>query len=116
VILKEVKPLLLRFFLFDIKIFIKKFLEEFEFVYEYYYGDLFFPNSQIKCGADLIIILTKKNIDLERLKSKLGEFFDSYFLDVKIVFFELNDYQRRLRYADKFFLKVVELNKTNECF
>jgi hypothetical protein len=51
-----------------------------------------------------------EEIFLNDVKKQISEFFDTYFVDIVVTFMRKQDYEKRLRYADKFVLRITKLN------
>ena len=109
---KEIKPVIFKIFLFDMINFLKDLKERYFFLYDFLLWDLFFLDLTYKNWVDLIFIYSKvEDVFLNDVKKELSNFFDSYFLNIKISFFEKSDYEKRLKYADKFILNITKLNQ-----
>ena len=111
---EKIKPLLFKIFLFDIALFLDEVVNENYFLEKYLLWDLFFLDSQEKIWVDLVFVYNNvEDVFLQDLKKKLNDFFDTYFVDVKLYFLSKQDYEKRLKFADKF---IVKLNKLNQQF
>ncbi len=111
---KRVKPLIFNIFLFDIISFLDELLSKYYFLNKYLLWDLFIFDSSEKIWVDLVFVYNKvEEIFLDDVKSDLNQFFDTYFSDVKLYFLTNQDYEKRLKFADKF---IVNLTKINQNF
>ena len=108
----SVKPVIFKIFLFDMLNFLQDIKKSYHFLDSYYVWDLFFLDLDEKIWADLIFVYNEvEDIFLQDVKKQISEFFDKYFLDVKIVFLKKNDYEKRLKFADKFVLRLTKANQ-----
>ena len=111
---EKIKPILYKFFLFDIVSFLDNLVWENYFLVRYLVWDLFFFDNFEKIWVDLVFIYNNvEDIFLQNVKAELESFFDNYFVDIKLYFLTIQDYEKRLRFADKF---IVTLNKLNQDF
>jgi len=111
---EKVRPLLFKFFVFDIISFLEDLINKHYFLDSYLLWDLFLLNKLDNIWVDLVFIYNNvEEIFLQDIKRELENYFDTYFVDVKLYFLSKLDYERRLRFADKF---IVKLNKLNQQF
>jgi len=108
---EDVKGFIENIFIFHIKSKIKEIhYQNSMFLNKYFLVDFFNKNPELpKIGVDLVFI--HKEIEepfLLDIKKQISDFLDSYFLDLKISFMNEKDYEKRLKFADKF---VIKLNK-----
>jgi len=109
-IVNEAKWFIKEIFLYDIKMYIQQLLNiNCYFLKKCFLVDFFSTDSKSNVWVDLVFIhLPIDEIFLIDMKKQLWKFFDSYFLDLKIVFMLQSDYEKRLRFADKFVIKIKE--------
>lgn len=103
----EIKPLIMDLFLYHIKSNIKKIFEQHSAVLIKCFLVDFFSKEKPKVWADMVFI--HKNIEeifLNEIKKEISHFLDNYFLDLKIVFITEKEYEKRLKFADKFILTI----------
>jgi len=110
-IIEKVKPFVESLFIFEIKSNIEKIhYENSSFLTKYFFVDYFNKNKELPyLWVDLVFIYKEiENFFLEDVKKQIASFLDSYFLDLKISFISEKEYEKRLKFADKF---VIKLNK-----
>ena len=108
----SVKPVIFKIFLFDMLNFLQDIKKSYHFLDSYYVWDLFFLDLEEKIWADLVFVYNEvEDIFLQDIKKQISEFFDTYFLDIKIVFLKKSDYEKRLKFADKFVLRLTKANQ-----
>lgn len=110
---KEVKGLIYNIFMYDIKSYLKNMWETTFFIDKIFFVDFFAISVDKKLWIDIVFI--HKEVDdtfLKDIKKQISDYLDSYYFDLKISFITKENYQKRLRFADKF---VIKLNKY-ECF
>jgi len=102
----NVKPLIKELFVYHIKHFIYNLqIQNESFIKQIFFIDFF--NNKKDLWVDLVFIYSKiDNIFLDDFKKQVSTFLDSYFIDLKIVFMLDIDYEKRLRFADKFVIKL----------
>jgi len=112
-IVEDVKPLILRIFIFDMVNFLKDLVREYSFLEKFLLWDLFFSDLTQKIWVDLVFIYNNdvEEIFLNDVKQKIWDFFDTYFINIVVTFMKKQDYERRLKYADKFVLMLTKLNQ-----
>ncbi len=78
-----------------------------DFVYKFFYGKLFW--KEIDIDVDLVIVYSKKDEKLKiDIKKKLDEIFAEYFIKiVNITFMYKDEFEYRLKFSDKFVLKLI---------
>ena len=111
---KPIKPLIFKIFIFDIVNFLKELLEKYYFLERFLLWDFFFFNVEDyqKIWVDLVFIYNDvDDVFLTEVKKEISEFFDKYFVDIKVVFMRKQDYEKRLKYADKFVLRITKSQK-----
>ncbi len=107
---KEVKYLIHNIFIYDIK----KYLQDTWktnsfFLKRIFLVDFFSPSIDKKLWIDIVFV--HKQIDdafLSDIKTQISSYLDNYYFDLTISFINEDNYQKRLRFADKF---VISLNK-----
>jgi hypothetical protein len=52
-----------------------------------------------------------EEVFLVDVKNQISTFFDGYFISPKVSFLLKKDYEKRLRFADKFVLRLTKLNQ-----
>jgi len=112
-IINDVKPLIKELFIYHIKHFIYNLQEQNEsFVKQIFFIDFFYDTNDL--WVDLVFIYSKiDSVFLDDFKKQASAFLDSYFLDLKIVFMLDIDYEKRLRFADKFVIKLNNYKNLN---
>jgi len=108
---EDVKDFIESIFIFDIKSKIKDFhYQNSMFLNKYFLVDFFNKNRDLpSIWVDLVFI--HKELEepfLSDIKKQITDFLDSYFLDLTISFMNEKEYEKRLKFADKF---VIKLNK-----
>jgi hypothetical protein len=93
-------------FIYYIVSFIDKIQKENDsFIKRYFLVDFFHNKKDL--DIDLVFIYSKvDDVFLSDFKKQISDFLDSYFLDLKIVFMLDIDYEKRLKFADKFIIKL----------
>ena len=110
-IVEDVKPLIFKIFVFDMVNFLKKIIKQYPFLERFLLWDLFFLDLEQKIWVDLVFIYNDiEEVFLNDVKKQISEFFDTYFVDIVVTFMKKQDYEKRLRYADKFVLRITKLN------
>jgi len=108
---KEVRAFVESIFIFHIKSKINDFhYQNSMFLNKYFLVDFFSKNTDLpEIWVDLVFIHKElEDTFLSDIKKQITDFLDSYFLDLKISFMTEKDYEKRLKFADKF---VIKLNK-----
>jgi len=108
-IIEEIKPFVENLFIFEIKENIKQIhFRNSMFLDRYFLVDYFNQENE-NIWVDLVFVYNDMDdIYLENIKNEITSFLDNYFLDLKISFMNKKDYEKRLKFADKF---VIKLNK-----
>jgi len=102
---ENIKPLLKNLFIFYIKTYITELQENNTFIKRYFLVDFF--NNKKDLWIDLVFIYSQVDeYFLDDFKKQISNFLDTYFLDLKIVFMLNTDYEKRLKFADKFIIKL----------
>ena len=110
---KEVKPLIYNIFIYGIKKYLKDIWETTFFIKKIFLADFFLSSIDKQLWIDIVFI--HKKVDdafLMDIKKQISNYLDNYYLDLNISFICEDNYQKRLKFADKF---VINLNKY-ECF
>jgi predicted transcriptional regulator len=107
---EDVREFIESMFVFEITYYIKNLNKENgSFLYKYFLVDFFNKNPELpKMGVDLVFIYqndVEENY-LTNFKEEMSSFLDSYFLDLKISFMDFANYEKRLKFADKFVIKL----------
>jgi len=108
----DAKKVVFKVFVFDMLNFLKKLLNEYYFLEKFLLGDMFFLDLDMKIWVDLIFVYN--NVEegfLVDVKNQISTFFDGYFISPKVSFLLKKDYEKRLRFADKFVLRLTKLNQ-----
>ncbi len=105
-ICENIKPLIKKIFIYYIKDFINSLQKQNEsFIKWIFLVDFFYDKKDL--WVDLVFIYSEVDkVFLDDFKKQISAFLDSYFLDLKIVFMLNTDYEKRLRFADKFVIKL----------
>lgn len=105
-ICENIKPLIKKIFIYYIKDFIDNLQKNNEsFIKWVFLVDFFYDKKDL--WVDLVFIYSEVDkVFLDDFKKQISAFLDSYFLDLKIVFMLNTDYEKRLRFADKFVIKL----------
>lgn len=111
---KPIKPLIFKIFVFDIVNFLNDLVKKYYFLERFLLGDFFFFGVEAyqKVWVDLVFIYNDvEDIFLTEVKDEISKFFDKYFVEIKVVFMRKQDYEKRLKYADKFVLRITKNQK-----
>lgn len=107
IINSDVKPLIMDLFLYNIKSTLKNiFIENDTFLIKCFLVD-FFSNEEKKLWVDMVFVHKDvEDIFLQDIKKHISWFLDDYFLELKIVFISKREYEKRLKFADKFIINI----------
>lgn len=104
-----VKELIYNIFVYDIKKYLKDIWETTFFIKKIFLADFFAPSIDKKLWIDIVFIHNEvDNEFLSNIKQQISDYLDNYYSDLNISFVWEENYQKRLRFADKF---VITLNK-----
>ncbi len=109
---EDMKDFIESIFVFHIKSFIRNLHNQnSSFLVKYFLVDFFNKNKELPIlWVDLVFVYNDgiEEVFLEDIKNQISTFLDTYFLDLRISFMSLRNYDKRLKFADKF---VIKLNK-----
>jgi len=106
---KWVNPLIYNIFIYNIKRYLKGIWKTTFFIKKVFLADFFLSSIDKQLWIDIVFV--HRIVDdafLEDVKKQISNYLDTYYLDLTISFICEENYQKRLRYADKF---VINLNK-----
>ncbi len=107
----KAKKMIFNIFVFDFLNFLDSLLNEYYFLDSYWCWDLFFLDNSDKINVDLVLVYNPvEEAFLNDVKKKIALFFDEYFIDIKAAFFLKENFEKRLKYADKFVITLTKLN------
>ena len=102
----NIRPLIKKIFVYYLKSFIDDIQKQNESFIKWVFFVDFFHNRK-DLWVDLVFVYSEVDeLFLNDFKKQVSTFLDSYFLDLKIVFMLNTDYEKRLRFADKFVIKL----------
>lgn len=106
----DFKELIYSIFIYDIKNYFNELAKTNSyFLKKYFLLDFFSYNNDVSLWTDIVFVYKDVNDKfLEDIKKQISSFLDLYYFDLKISFMEETNYQKRLRFADKF---IIKLNK-----
>jgi len=105
----NIKEIIYNIFIYDITSYIKHIWETTFFIKKIFLVDFFSSSIDKKLWIDIVFIhLNVEELFLNDIKKQISIYLDNYYLDLKISFISEDNYQKRLKFADKF---VIILNK-----
>jgi len=102
------KKIISELIFFYLKMDIESLLKKYEnFIYRFFYWKLF--GNDIENDVDLVIIYADKKDDIKKsIKFDLDKIFSNYFVKVvNITFMYKDEFEHRLRFSDKFVLRLI---------